>query len=89
MGSIQDFFPDVKKNLFRTIQNLRKMEGKSLLLQKIKRNLIDFFHRRCTIEEIYLQATMQKFPQPARRILAKYKKFVRKNDGNFLTDRLK
>ena len=31
------------------------------LLQKIKRKLIDFFSGRCTIEKIYLQATMQAY----------------------------
>lgn len=34
---------------------------KANLLQKIKRKLIDFFSGRCTIEKIYLQATMQAY----------------------------
>ena len=37
---------------------------KANLLQKIKRKLIDFFSGRCTIEKIYLQATMQAYFPP-------------------------
>jgi hypothetical protein len=58
---IQDFSVAVKEKFKNRAGKLTGEGEKANLLQKIKRKLIDFFSGRCTIEKIYLQATMQAY----------------------------